>query len=68
MRAITCEFSIASAISNLDALRRLAHSPDGHDRVVFSKLLKNAAVLQTMTAGKGPYKAYQPSAGGGQAI
>jgi len=68
VRAITCEFSLASAISNLHALRRLAHSPDRHDRAVFTKFLKNAAVLQTMTAGKGPYKAYQPTVRGGQAI
>jgi hypothetical protein len=55
-RILRCEFSLASAISNLHTLKRLSNSPHRYDRVLFGKLCKNAAVMQVIAADKGPYK------------
>ena len=59
VRALICEFSIASAMDHLTPLKGMAHSPRSHDRAVYAKVLKNAAILNMLTARKGPYKTLQ---------
>jgi hypothetical protein len=57
VRAYTCDFSIPAALSNLKALSGLAQSADKRSRACYRKILKDAAILQTITAHKGVYKA-----------
>jgi hypothetical protein len=57
VHAFVCEFSLPSAIAKLNTLSALSHSADSQDRALYARMLKNAAVLQVVTAGKGPYKA-----------
>jgi hypothetical protein len=56
-RAFTCDFSIPSALSSLHSLKHLPKSPSAYLRATYVKLLKNAAALQMLNTGKGPYKA-----------
>jgi hypothetical protein len=52
-RVLVAEYSIAAALSSLQSVRNLAKSNSD----TYTRILKNAAVLQTMSAKKGPYKA-----------
>jgi len=52
-RFIVSEFSIPSAISQLKVLKELRHSTQAHNRNIAGKILKNAVVLQVVTARKG---------------
>lgn len=45
---LTSEYSISSAVSSLRAVRSLSQSENEFERGVFGKILKNAAVLQTL--------------------
>jgi len=49
-RAFVSQFSIASAMDNLKTLKQLARSPESRDRAIYGKILKNAAILQMVTA------------------
>ena len=58
-RAFICQFSLASALENLSALKQLARSSQSRDRDIHAKILKNAAILHMVTARKGPYKTWR---------
>ncbi len=60
-RAFFSQFSLVSALYNLKCLRQLAQSSDHHERAVHSKIVKNAAILHMVTAGKGSYKTWRRS-------
>lgn len=55
-RILISEFSIASAYFSLPVFKNLASSSIAEDRRLHGKIAKNAAVLQVLTAIKGPYK------------
>jgi hypothetical protein len=50
-----CEFSLVSALQNADVLTRLMNSKSDSDREISDKLVKMAAVLTQVTAGRGAY-------------
>jgi hypothetical protein len=56
-RAFISEFSLLSAMNNLNVLRHLETSHGAQDRALFKAILKNAAIVQMVTAARGPYKA-----------
>ena len=57
VHAFVCEFSLPSAMAHINALSSLTRSDKSCERGLYEKMLKNAAVLQTVTMHKGPYKA-----------
>jgi hypothetical protein len=63
-RVYVSEFSIPSAIRTLPALSGMATSTDGHDRAVYNRIVKNAAVMQTLMIRKGTYAPLRKSSGG----
>lgn len=54
-RVLTSEYSIPSAISSLPAIGAMKESSKLFERAMFARLMKNAAVMQTMSAYKGAY-------------
>jgi hypothetical protein len=42
----------------------MATSTDGHDRAVYNRIVKNAAVMQTLMIRKGTYAPLRKSSGG----
>ena len=58
----------ASALDNLNSLKQLAHSPHARDRAIHGKILKNAAILQMLTARRGPYKTWSKASTTAKAI
>jgi hypothetical protein len=54
--AFVSEFSIPAALQQLQAVSRLNKSNVAHDRATYAKILKNAAILQTVGAQKGSYR------------
>jgi hypothetical protein len=60
-RIFVSEFSIPSAISALPALSNLARSANPHDRAVYGRIVKNAAVMQTLMIRKGTYRVLRGS-------
>ncbi len=58
-RAFIAEFSLASALENLNTLKQLAQSPEARSRALHGQILKNAAILHMLTARKGPYKTWR---------
>jgi hypothetical protein len=59
-RVLVSEFSIPSAMGKLQTLKNLSGSNEAHERAMYQKILKNAVVLQMLTARKGPYKLLRP--------
>jgi hypothetical protein len=57
MCALVSEFSLPSAMTEINTLSSLPQSSSAHQRALYEKMLKNAAVLQMVTGRKGPYKA-----------
>jgi hypothetical protein len=57
-KLFTSEFSLLSAMSKLDTLQSLKHSAKANDRILYGKMMKNATVLQLVTAPRGPYKVW----------
>jgi hypothetical protein len=57
MRAFVSEFSIPSAMQQLAGLKRMAKSDDSNDRAMFERILKNAAIIHTIGAQRGLFKA-----------
>lgn len=55
--AFICDFALPSAMTRITTISDLAHSVAGHDRALYGKMLKDAAVLELVTMQKGPYKA-----------
>jgi hypothetical protein len=49
-KAFVSEFSLPSAIMQLGMLSRLQHSQVAHERSLYGKMLKNAVVMQAVTA------------------
>ncbi len=60
-RAFICQFSIASAVDKLNSLKQLQRSTEANDRAIYSKILKNAAILHMVTVRKGPYRTWRRS-------
>lgn len=58
----SCEFSIVSLIGNANHLRALSHPESSVERKISSHMMKTAAALQMLTAGKGAYQARAPHA------
>jgi hypothetical protein len=58
--ATICDISIVSFIANLPHLQSLAHATSPLERKISERLLKTAAALQQVTAGRGVYTA-EPS-------
>lgn len=56
IREFSSEFSIPSALNSLGRLRAMQVSSDARDVRILRKVLKTAAVLNQMGAGKGVYK------------
>jgi hypothetical protein len=56
LRATVSEFSIPSAVLEVQSLKALKSSSEMHERQLFAKMLKNAAVIQTVGIRKGAYK------------
>jgi hypothetical protein len=56
LNACICEFSVPSAINQLQTLRSLRSSGDRHDRSLYAKIFKDAAALQMLTAYRGAYR------------
>jgi hypothetical protein len=53
---VTCDFSIPSAVSTLEAVKDLQRT----NASMYRQILKNAAALQVVTASKGAYKSMHP--------
>jgi hypothetical protein len=58
-RVLVSEFSIPGAISSLRAIQDLSNSTKEFERAAFQRILKNAAVLQTLMIKKGPFRPLQ---------
>jgi hypothetical protein len=56
LSVFTCEFSLLSAIVNLQSIRAMHHSINAHDRLTYERILRDAAALQVVTANRGLYK------------
>ncbi|MBX9685779.1 MAG: hypothetical protein K2X27_03700 [Candidatus Obscuribacterales bacterium] len=56
LQAFTAEFSIASALTSIDVMERLANSPNDEERVLAKKLFKTAAALAVISKGKQAYQ------------
>lgn len=50
------EFSLASALSELDVFKKLAQSAQSADRRLLNRVLKTAAALNVLHSGHGPYR------------
>ncbi len=59
-QVITCDYSLTSLVHNTDILTRLMKSENHGDRAIADKLVKMAAVLSTVTAGRGAYSPVTP--------
>jgi hypothetical protein len=57
LKAVVSEFSLPSAMLQIQRLRDLKNSPEHSHQQLYAKMLKNAAVLHTVGARKGTYKA-----------
>ncbi len=59
IKAFAAEFSIPSAMTRVDPLRRYLASKQGKNRAVANQLLKNAVLMANMGGGAEPYKSGQ---------
>jgi hypothetical protein len=57
IKAFVCEFSLPSAMMQINTLTSLSHSQHAANRSLYDKMVKNAAALQMLTISKGAYKA-----------
>jgi hypothetical protein len=53
--AASCEFSLPALLQNSYILRKMANSNDKGDRAITGKLIKTAACLHILGAGRGAY-------------
>jgi hypothetical protein len=56
IKAFAADFSIPSAMTRVQPLRRILASKKSKDRQVAYQMLKNAVVLATLSGNQGPYK------------
>jgi hypothetical protein len=55
INAATCEVSIISLMANVPHLRNIAHPVTAVEKRLSERMLKTAAALQQISAGKGAY-------------